>query len=148
VLRPVMEQLFEEFQPAFLTNAEYRFRNRRQFWPISAHDHLLLKSGRARVVKPRDTAHFSVRYCLTASPGALEARLKQLADGTMRMACINYLEAVVDKVPDALDYLSQATGPAAPFEKATRQKPRRLTYVSRLRSAAHAIRMTGRAAIR
>jgi hypothetical protein len=35
----------------------------------------------------------------------------------MRFACINYLEAVVDKVPDAMDYLSKATGPAAPFEK-------------------------------
>ena len=35
----------------------------------------------------------------------------------MRFACINYLEAVVDKVPDAMSYLSEATGPAAPFEK-------------------------------
>jgi hypothetical protein len=69
-LRPAMEELFEQFKPAFLANAEYRFRNRKQFWPISAHDHLLLKSDRARVVKPRDAAHFSVRYCLKASPEA------------------------------------------------------------------------------
>jgi hypothetical protein len=116
LLRPAMEELFEEFKPAFLANAAYRFRNRKQFWPISAHDHLLLKSGRARVVKPRETAHFSVRYCLKTSPDVLEARLKQLADGTMRIACINYLEAIIDKVPNAMDYLSQATGPAAPFE--------------------------------
>ena len=122
-LRPVMAELFEEFRPAFLTNAAYRFRNRKQFWPISAHDHLLLKSDRARVVQPSNWAHFSVRYCQTASPEALEARLKQLADGTMRFACINYLEAVVDKVPDAMRYLSKATGPAAPFEK-----PHRTTY--------------------
>jgi hypothetical protein len=128
LLRPAMEELFDEFRPAFLANAAYRFRNRKQFWPISAHDHLLLKSDRARVVKPRDSAHFSVRYCQTASPDALEARLKQLEEGRMRMACINYLEAVVDKVPDAMRYLSQATGPAAPFEK-----PHRETYVSRLR---------------
>ena len=74
------------------------------------------------MVKHRDSAHFSVRYCLTASPDALEARLKQLADGTMRMACINYLEAVVDKVPDALDYLSQGDRAGGTFEKATRQK--------------------------
>jgi hypothetical protein len=122
-LRPVMAELFEEFQPAFLTNAAYRFRNRKQFWPISAHDHLLLKSDRARVVQPSNWAHFSVRYCQTASPEALEARLTQLADGTMRFACINYLEAVVAKVPDAMRYLSKATGPAAPFEK-----PHRTTY--------------------
>jgi hypothetical protein len=128
LLRPAMEELFEEFKPAFLANAAYRFRDRKQFWPISAHNHLLLKSDRARVIKSRDSALFSVRYCLTASPGDLEARLKQLADGTMRMTCINYLEAVVDKVPDARRYLSEATGPAAPFEK-----PHRETYVSRLR---------------
>jgi len=52
-----MEELFDEFKPAFLANAGYRFRNREQFWPISAHNHLLLKSDRARVVKPGNTAH-------------------------------------------------------------------------------------------
>jgi hypothetical protein len=148
LLRPVMEELFEKFQPAFLTNAAYRFRNRNQFWPISAHDHLLLKSDRARVVKPSNSAHFSVHYCQTASPDALEARLKQLADGTMRFVCINYLEAIVDKVPDAMRYLSTATGPVAPFENAPQEKPHRGTYVSRLRSAARTIRMTARATIR
>jgi Stealth protein CR2, conserved region 2/Stealth protein CR1, conserved region 1 len=117
MLRPAMEELFEEFKPAFLANAAYRFRNRKQFWPISAHDHLLLKSDRARVVQPTNWAHFSVRDCQTASPEDLEARLDQLADGTMRFACINYLEAVVDKVPDAMRYLSTATGPAARFER-------------------------------
>jgi Stealth protein CR2, conserved region 2/Stealth protein CR1, conserved region 1 len=116
MLRPATEERFETFQSAFLANAAYRFRNRKQFWPISAHDHLLLKSDKARGVDPSDAAHFGKRYCLTASPEALEARLEQLADGTMRMACINYLDLVVDKVPDAMRYLSTATGLAAPFE--------------------------------
>ena len=116
LLRPAMEELFERFKPAFLTNAAYRFRNRKQFWPISAHDHLLLGTDRARVVRSRNTAHFSVRYCLTADPADIEARLKQLADDTVRFACINYLEAVIAKVPTAMQYLSVATGPAAPFE--------------------------------
>ena len=116
MLRPAMEQLFEKFKSAFLANAGYRFRNRKQFWPISAHDHLLLKSDGARAVTPCNSLHFSKRFCLTASPEALEARLEQLADPTMRMACINVLDAVVDKVPDALRYLSEATGPARPFE--------------------------------
>jgi hypothetical protein len=69
------------------------------------------------VVKSHSSAHFSVRYCLAASPDALEARLKTLSDGTVRMACINHLEAFVGKVPGATRYLSEATGPAAPFEK-------------------------------
>ena len=128
MLRPAMEELFEEFQPAFLANAAYRFRSRKQFWPISAHNHLLLKTGQARAVKPQRSAHFSNRYCLTASPDALEARLKQLSDGTLRMVCINHLEVILDKVPDAMHYLSEATGPAASFEQ-----PRREPYVSRRR---------------
>jgi hypothetical protein len=132
MLRPAMEELFEEFKPAFLANAAYRFRNRNQFWPISAHDHLLLNRGWARVVKPRNSAHFSVRYCLTARSDDLEARLKQLADGAVRFACINYLEAVVDKVPDAMSYLSEATGPAAPFEnprtEANASRPRKRPF--------------------
>jgi hypothetical protein len=130
LLRPAMEELFEQFKPAFLANAEYRFRDRKQFWPISAHDHLLLKSDRARVVKPLDAAHFSVRYCLKAKPDALEARLQQLTDGTTRIACFNHLEAIVDKVPDAMDYLSKATGPPAVFEKPSSRE----THVSRLLS--------------
>jgi hypothetical protein len=129
LLRPAMAELFDQFKPIFLANAEYRFRNRKQFGPISAHDHLLLKSDRAQVVKPSDSAHFSVRYCRTASREALEGRLRQLSDGAMR-ACINYLEAVVDKVPDAMDYLSKATGPAAPFEK-----PRTEAHASPSRSS-------------
>jgi hypothetical protein len=117
LLRPAMEELFEKFEPAFLANAAYRFRDCRQLWTISAHDHLLLKSNRGQVVKSHSSAHFSVRYCLSASPDALEARLKSLADGSVRMACINHLEAVVGKVPDATRYLSEATGPAAPIRK-------------------------------
>ena len=46
----------------------------------------------------------------------------------MRMTCINNLQAVIDKVPDAMRYLSDATGPAAPFEE-----PPREIYVPRLR---------------
>jgi hypothetical protein len=122
MLRPAMEELFEEFQPDFLANAAYRFRSRKQFWPMSAHNHLLLKSNRARVLKPRNSIHFSNRYCSTATPDALEARLRQLTDGTTRMICINYLEMVVDKVPSAMSYLSQATGPAAAFEKPPRKR--------------------------
>lgn len=121
LLRPAMAELFDEFKPAFLTNAAYRFRDRRQFWPISAHDHLLLKSDRARVVKPGNSVHFSKGYCLTASPDALTTRLEQLAEEGMRMTCINYLEAVVDKVPDAIRLLSEATGSVAPFEKRYRR---------------------------
>ena len=128
MLRQAMEELFDEFKPAFLGNAAYRFRSHRQFGPISAHDHLLLKSDRAWVVKPRNSAHFSKRYCYTATPEALEARLRQLAEGTIRMACVTYLEAVVDKVPDAMHDLSKATGPAAPFEE-----PSRGTHAPRLR---------------
>jgi hypothetical protein len=127
LLRPAMEELFEEFQPAFLANAAYRFRNRTQFWPISAHNHLLLKSDRARVVKPSDSAHFSVRYCLTASPDAIEARLKQR--GRHNAYDLHQLSRSGHRqVPDTMRYLSEATGPHAPFEE-----PHHGSYRSRWR---------------
>ncbi len=63
LLRPAMEELFEMFEPAFLANAAYRFRDRRQLWTISAHDHLLLKSKRARVVKSHSSR---ISRCATA----------------------------------------------------------------------------------
>jgi hypothetical protein len=110
-----MEELFEKFEPAFLANAAYRVRDCRQAWTISAHDHLLLKSNRARVVKSYSSAHFSLRYCVSASPDALQARLKLAALSGWR-ASITF-EAVVGKMPGATRYLSEATGPAASFEK-------------------------------
>jgi hypothetical protein len=97
----------------------------KQFWRISAHDHLLLNSDdhlllnsdRARAAQPRNSAHLSKRFCLTASREALEARLEQLADPTMRMACINVLDAVVDKVPDALRFLWRRRGRPYPSKR-------------------------------
>jgi hypothetical protein len=49
--------------------------------------------------------------------GSLLALAKQLAGGPTKMICINYLEMLVKKVPKAMTYLSQATGPTAGFEK-------------------------------
>ena len=46
------------------------------------HDHLLLKSNRARMALPQNSAHFPVGYCSTASPDDLEVRLKQLTSDT------------------------------------------------------------------
>ena len=43
-------------------------------------------------------------------------RCYRCGDHTMRMACINYLETVVDKVPHTMRYLSNATRPPAPVE--------------------------------
>ena len=43
-----------------------------------------------------------------------------------RIACINDLEAIVDKVPDAMDYLSKATGPLRPSK--SRRPVRRMFH--------------------
>ena len=72
-----------------------RFRDRWQFWTISTHDHLLLKSDRCAGREVSQLGAFSVRYCLSANPETLEVRLKSLSDGTVRMVCMNHLETVV-----------------------------------------------------
>jgi hypothetical protein len=58
---------------------------------------------------------------IETSNGSHRSRPVESAEPTIRMACINVLEAIVDKVPDAIGYLSQATGPAAPFEEPSRE---------------------------
>jgi len=115
--RPAMEQLFERFKAEFLANAAFRFRDRSQFWAISLQNHLLLKEGWAEVIKPSDALHFSIRRCRTEEADQLLGRLKQLQSERIVMTCVNYLEAVVEKVPEAMEYLAAATGPAAAFEK-------------------------------
>jgi hypothetical protein len=117
LLRPAMEELFEKFEPAFLANAAYRCRDCRQLWTISAHDHLLLKSNRGQVVKSHSSAHFSVRYCLSASPDALEARLKSLADGSVRMASSITSRRLSARCPMRRAIYRRRPGLPLPFEK-------------------------------
>ena len=115
--RPAMERLFRMFKLEFLANAAYRFRDREQFWPISLQNHLLLKEGAAEVIEPIDALHFSVKLCRTGSMEVLTRRLRKLGSSHITMTCVNYLEAVVEKVPDAMNYLDTSTGPSAAFER-------------------------------
>ena len=66
-----------------------------------------------------------IRFCLRS----IRNYAPWVRTGSTRMAHISHLEAVVDKVPDAMDYLAKATGPATTFET-----PARDPHVSRLLS--------------
>jgi hypothetical protein len=91
LLRPAMEELFEEFKPAFLANAAYRFPRSQAVLADLGPESPVAPVGRGTGDKVPRLCAFLGGYCLTASPRDLEARLQQLADGTMRMTCINYL---------------------------------------------------------
>lgn len=117
MLRPLLEQAFEEFMPEFGRNMAYRFRERAQFWPISVHAYLALREERAIIFNgKRDYKHMSVRFCKTAEPERLVERLEIIRQHRVKMACVNYLEAVEAKVPDVLRFLSEGAGPKAVFE--------------------------------
>ncbi|MFC7053608.1 hypothetical protein ACFQI3_13010 [Hansschlegelia quercus] len=117
MLRSVMEDAFAQFTPEFARNMSFRFRDRSQFWPISAHAYLAMQTERATgYVGKADYKHFSVNFCKTASKEQLIERLKMISRHKVKMTCINYFEPVESKVPDALRYLSEAAGPAADFE--------------------------------
>lgn len=117
MLKPAMQEAFDLHRPEFARNMCFRFRHRSQFWPIAAHAYQAMRSDRALayVGKP-DWRHFSVRFCRTATPEDIVARLTLIRDHAVKLSCVNYLEAVLEKAPDALDYISEATGPRAPFE--------------------------------
>jgi hypothetical protein len=117
MLRSVMEEAFAEFRPEFERNMAFRFRDRSQFWPISVHGYLAMRTDRAiGYVGKADYKHFSVNFCKTATPEQLLGRLELIRRHKVKMTCINYFEAVEAKVPDAVRYLSEAAGPAAEFE--------------------------------
>lgn len=116
----VLEELWRDRLPDFARNAAFRFRNRSQFWPVSAHDHHALLTDRATVyARPkRDWLHFSVKFCRTGEPAEIEAKLKTVADHKVLLSCVNFIEQVASKVPNAMGYLDAATGRAQPFERA------------------------------
>ncbi|GLK66739.1 Stealth CR1 domain-containing protein [Hansschlegelia plantiphila] len=118
MLRSVLEEAFESLKPEFARNMAFRFRNRSQFWPISVHAYQAMRTDRAVGYSGKpDWRHFSVRFCKTASAEDLITRLEIIRDHKVKMTCVNYFEAVQAKVPDALSYISEATGPMAPFER-------------------------------
>lgn len=124
MLRTAMAEAFEAFAPAFETNMAFRFRSRSQFWPIAVNAYQAMRSGRAvGFVGKSDWRHFPVKFCRTATAEELVERLAVIRDHKTKMTCINYFEAVAEKVPDALDYISQATGPRAPFEAGEPMRP-------------------------
>lgn len=120
MLTEVMEETFHDKLPDFARNAAYRFRDREQFFPIAVHNHIALGSGRAVTYdRPEnDWLFFTVKFCTHGTPSQIISKLEHMAHHKVSMACLNYLESVIEKVPNALDYLDKATGPAAAFERA------------------------------
>ena len=114
--RSVMETLHARFPEAFRRNARSRFRRKRQFWPIGLHDHALLESGEAVATPGGDGFNFSVWLCKTASAEDLTRRFDNLRADGIRMICLNYMEALMAKLPDLETRLAALTGPPAPWE--------------------------------
>jgi hypothetical protein len=115
--KSVLAELYARHEAAFRKNASYRFRDRAQFWPIALQDNVLLDAQQAVRTRYGNSLHFSVAFCTHARPAALRRRLAQLYSPQITMACINFWEAVAEKVPQAPGILESVTGPPAPFEK-------------------------------
>lgn len=111
--RSIFEQAFEEHQAAFIKNGAYRFRSRQQFWPISVHNHLAFSQRQARRKRDgNDWVHFSVAFCRDAPAADIKKKLALLKRKDKKVACLNYSEAVVEKVPSALKTLENVTTPS------------------------------------
>lgn len=119
MITEIVEEAYRARTPDFAWNAAFKFRDRDQFWSVSAHDHVALSSARAVVFdRPQeDWQHFSVRFCREGTPQALRRKLKIIAGHKVALTCLNYLESVIAKVPDTMAYIDRATGPAQSFER-------------------------------
>lgn len=118
MLKSVMSEAFEDMLPHFARNMAFRFRDRSQFWPISLHAYRAFATDRGvEYAGAKDWQHFSVRFCKIGSVDDTYTRLNLIRRHQVKMACMNYFEAVEAKVPDAIDYVSEAAGDPAPFER-------------------------------
>lgn len=108
--KSVMSSLFLSMQENFLKNASFKFRSRKQFWPISLHNHALLATGGC-VIKEgaKDWVHFSVAFCKTAEAEDIEKRINLLFKDNVVVGCLNYIGAVAEKYPDIYDALEEIT---------------------------------------
>lgn len=116
VAHPLRKSIFEaayaENPEIFEKNASYRFRSRKQFWPISLHNHRAFNLGMATIKNTgSDCVHFSVDFCRDAEPSAIKKRLSLLKKRRVKQACINYMEAVSEKVPEVMSTLESVTSP-------------------------------------
>ncbi len=102
---------------ALIDNARPRFRDRSQWWPVSYAHHRLIAENAVVTREPKDVLHFSVGETAKAEPERLAWKLWTLRKPHVKMTCLNFMEELERKVPDALDRLAVATGPAAPWEK-------------------------------
>lgn len=111
--RSILEHAFEQHQAAFIKNASYRFRSRQQFWPISVHNHTAFEQRQARRKRDgNDWVHFSVAFCRDAPAEDIKKKLALLKRKDKKVGCLNYSEAVVEKVPTALKTLDKVTMPS------------------------------------
>lgn len=110
--KSILAEAYEADQAVFVKNASHRFRSRKQFWPVSLHNHLALSQRLAKRKRgSNDWVHFSVAFCRDAPPEEIRERLSALTRKDKKLSCLNYSEAVLQKVPDALRVIEKVTKP-------------------------------------
>ncbi|WP_188113706.1 Stealth CR1 domain-containing protein [Salinicola halimionae] len=111
--KSILKNAYEANQSAFIKNASHRFRARKQFWPVSLHNHLAFSQKFAKRKRDsNDWVHFSVAFCRDADADAIRKKLNVLSRKDKKLGCLNYSEAVVEKVPGALKKLQKVTAPS------------------------------------
>jgi hypothetical protein len=117
MVRPVVEAMYHSNQQRFEENARPRFRKKSQWWLVSIHDNCLIGMDRAKTIKPSDVIHFPLGFCKTAEPARIRTRLEQAARHDYKLACVNDVATMLEKVPETLDFIAEATGPVRAFER-------------------------------
>lgn len=111
--KSVLKKAFATNPALFEKNASWRFRSRKQFWPISLHNHLAFEQNLAvQTQGEKDWVHFSVAFCRDASQTQLQQKLDALKAKSKKLACLNFAEAVLEKNPDAMAQVERVIQPS------------------------------------
>ena len=98
-------------------NIKQKFRTNDQFWPVALTKYFMVENGLAELEASRDGIMLSVAKSKRLTGEQLTAELVKAESGKAKFLCINFMEAVEEKVKDLTERLNKICGPRLPFER-------------------------------
>ncbi|WP_158509957.1 stealth family protein [Halomonas chromatireducens] len=106
----VLEELFLNYEKAFVKNISYRFRDKRQFLAQGVHDLFLIKSNNCYFSKKKDHVHIKKDNVLTLGRAKTKKRIDKIFSNKVRIACINDFHAMESEFVGFAKWIERAVG--------------------------------------
>lgn len=108
--RSKMAELFARYPDDFFINITYRFRNLAQFLPQGLHNHACIHDQEAKISLVDDHLHISSGQGKGQPASDTLALLSKAIDPGIKFLCVNDLPQLVEIIPNATEWLTQAIG--------------------------------------